>query len=117
MDLQFDATADGRPVKIVSVVDEHTGECLAGLVDAHGDALIEELDRLAGQRGFRAVLRCDKGAELACAAMNEGAGERVGRVFILPGPWRNGYIESFHGRARDECVTINILRAIARHAR
>ncbi|PXX07321.1 integrase-like protein [Mycolicibacterium moriokaense] len=70
-DFQFDATTDGRPVKIVSVVDEHTRECLGGLVDRSitGDDLIDELDRLATQRGYPVVLRCDNGPELACAAM------------------------------------------------
>ena len=33
VDFQFDATTDGRPIKIVSIVDEHTRECLGGLVE------------------------------------------------------------------------------------
>ncbi len=59
VDFQFDATTDGRPVKIVSIVDEHTRECLDGLVDRNitSDALIDELDRLAALRGYPAVLR------------------------------------------------------------
>jgi hypothetical protein len=40
------------------------------------DDLIVELDRLAALRGFPAVLRCDNGRELACAAMADWAGER-----------------------------------------
>ena len=96
-DLQFDATTDGRPIKIVSIVDEHTRECLGGLVERGitGEELIAELDRLAAERGtYPAVLRCDNGPELACAAMAEWAGEHVGLHFIPPGqPWRNGYIE------------------------
>jgi putative transposase len=36
---------------------------------------------------------------------------------ILPGqPWRNGYIESFNSRVRDECLNINIFWSLA-HAR
>jgi putative transposase len=59
------------------------------------DELIDELDRPAAQRGNPAVLRCDNGPELACAAMADWAGDRVGLAFIPPGqPWRNGYIES-----------------------
>jgi transposase InsO family protein len=71
VDFQFDATTDGRPVKIVSIVDEHTRECLGGLVERSitADDLIDELDRLAAHRGYPAVLRCDNGPELACAAM------------------------------------------------
>ena len=64
VDSQFDATTDGRPIKIVSVIDEHTRECLGGLVERSitADELIGELDRLAAQRGHPAVLRCDKRA-------------------------------------------------------
>ena len=110
VDFQFDATTDGRPVKIVSIVDEHTGECLGGLVDPSitADTLIDELDRLAAQRGYPAVLRCDNGPGLACDAMVDWAGGRVGPAFIPPGaPWRNGYIESFNSPVRDECLNIN----------
>jgi putative transposase len=54
------------------------------------------------------VLRCDNGPELACAAMAEWAEEHVGLHFIPPGqPWRNGYVESFNSRVRDECLNIN----------
>lgn len=110
-DFQFDATTDGRPVKIVSIVDEHTRECLGGLVERNitSDDLITELDRLALDRGYPAVLRCDNGPELACAAMADWAGERTDLHFIPPGqPWHNGYIESFNSRVRDECLNINM---------
>jgi putative transposase len=54
VDFQFDATTDGRPVKIVSMVDEHTRECLGGLVERSitADDLIDELDQLAAHRGY-----------------------------------------------------------------
>jgi transposase InsO family protein len=106
-DFQFDGTTDGRPIKIVSIVDEHTRECLGGLVERSvtADVLIDELDRLAAQRGYPAVQRCDNGPELACAAMADCAGDRLGLGYIPPGePWRNGYIESFNSRVRDECL-------------
>ena len=78
------------------------------------DVLIDELDRLAVARGYPAVLRCDNGPELACAAMADWAGERVGLSFIPPGePWRNGYVESFNSRVRDECLNINIFWSLA----
>lgn len=110
VDFQFDATDDGRPVKIVSIVDEHTRECLGGLVERSitADRLIDELDRIAVDRGYPAALRCDNGPEFACQAMADWASERVGLAFVPPGqPWRNGYIESFNGRLRDECLNIN----------
>ena len=67
--------------------------------------LIDELDRLAAQRGYPAVLRCDNGPELACGAMADWAAGQFGLHFIPPGePWRNGYVESFNSRIRDECL-------------
>jgi putative transposase len=116
VDFQFDATTDGRPVKIVSIIDEHTRECLGGLVERSitADVLIDELDRLAAQRGYPAVLRADNGPELACNAMADWAGQRVGLSFIPPGePWRNGYVESFNSRVRDECLNINLFWSLA----
>lgn len=60
------------------------------------------------------MLRCDNGPELACAAMADWARERVGPHFIPPGePWRNGYVESFNSRVRDECLNINIFWSLA----
>ena len=108
VDFQFDATTDGRPVKIATIVDEHTRECLGGLVERNitGDDLIDELDRLAAQRGYPAVLRCDNGPELACLAMAHWAHDRVGLHFIPPGePWRNGYVESFNSRSATSAST------------
>src|SRR6185312_7623163 len=119
VDFQFDATTDGRPIKLVSIIDEHTRECLTNLVDRSvtADVLIDELDRLALLRGYPAVLRCDNGPELACEAMTDWAGEQVGLAFIPPGePWRNGYVESFNSRVRDECLNINLFWSLA-HAR
>ena len=74
VDFQFDSITDGRPIKIVSIVDEHTRECLGGMVERSitGEHLIEKLDRLAAERGtYPAVLRCDNGPELACSAMTD----------------------------------------------
>jgi putative transposase len=107
VDFQFDSTTDGRPVKIASLIDEHTRECLGGLVQRSitGDALIDELDRLADQRGYPTVLRCNNGPELACDTMADWAAERLGLSFIAPGePCRNGYVESFNSRVRGECL-------------
>jgi putative transposase len=110
VDFQFDVTTDGRPIKIVSIVDEHTRECLGGMVDRSitGEHLIAELDSLAAERGaFPAVLRCDNGPELACSAMAEWAAGQVGLHFIPAGePLLTGYIESFNSRIRDECLNI-----------
>jgi transposase InsO family protein len=106
-----------RIVKLVPIIDEDTRECLTSLVERSvtADALIDELDRLALTRGYPAVLRCDNGPELACEAMADRAGEHVVLSFIPPGePWRNGYVESFNGRVRDECANKILNRATLR---
>src|SRR5664279_2336254 len=81
------STAPGRPIAGVSIVDEDTRECLGGLVERSvtADRLIDVLDRLATVRGYRAMLGCGSGPELACEAMADWAGERVGILFISPG--------------------------------
>ena len=111
VDFQFDVTTDGRPIKIAWIVDEHTRECLGGMVERSitAEHLIAELDRLASERGtYPAVLRCDNGPELACAAMADWSAGQVDLRFIPPGqPWRNGYVESFNSRIRDECLNIH----------
>ncbi len=64
-----------------------------GLVERSitGEDLLDELDRIAAGRSYPAVLGCDNGPELACQAMADWAGGRVGLSFIPPGePWRNG---------------------------
>jgi putative transposase len=59
------------------------------------------------------VLRCDNGPELACAAMADWAGERTGLHFIPPRqPWRNGYVESFNSRVRDD-LNMNMFWSLA----
>jgi transposase InsO family protein len=103
VDFQFDATTDGRPIKIVSIIDEHTRECLGGLVERSitGEDLLDELDRIAAGRSYPAVLRCDHGPEPACQAMADWArvtcravvhparralAQRLGRVVQQPDP-------------------------------
>ena len=109
IDFQFDSTITGKPVKILSIVDEHTRECLGGIVDYSitGLDLAEQLDVLAIDRGTPRALRMDNGPELISNAVAQWASE-TGRLFIPPGqPWRNGFIESFNGKLRDECLSIN----------
>lgn len=109
IDFQFDSTITGKPIKILSIVDEHTRECLGGIVDYSitGMDLAEQLDVLALERGMPKALRMDNGPELISKAIVDWASETE-RVFIPPGqPWRNGYVESFNGRLRDECLSVN----------
>ncbi|UTX34693.1 IS3 family transposase [Micrococcus luteus] len=110
VDFQFDADEHGRPIKICSIVDEHTRECIGGLVERSitADRLTAHLEDLVAARVAPAVLRSDNGPEFISEAMADWAGTRTGLSYIPPGsPWRNGYVESFNSRIRDECLNIN----------
>ncbi|MCT2181312.1 IS3 family transposase, partial [Kocuria sp. p3-SID1433] len=110
VDFQFDADEHGRPIKICSIVDEHTRECIGGLVERSitADRLTAHLEDLVAARRAPAVLRSDNGPEFISEAMADWAGTRTGLSYIPPGsPWRNGYVESFNSRIRDECLNIN----------
>jgi putative transposase len=106
MDFQFDTTADGRILKLLNVVDEHTRECPAIVVDRSIDAdrVVATLDRLAVERGAPAFVRFDNGPEFIAHAVADWCRfNNVGTCFIDPGsPWQNAWIESFNGRLRDE---------------
>ncbi len=119
VDFQFDADEKGRAIKICSIVDEHTRECIGGLVERSitADRLTGHLDDLVAVRGAPSVLRSDNGPEFISDAMAGWAGSRVGLFYIPPGsPWRNGYVESFNSRLRDECLNINSFYSLL-HAR
>jgi transposase InsO family protein len=117
IDFQYDSTSDGRPIKILSAVNEHTRECLGGLVERSitVDRLAAEFDLIVTRRGTAPrVLRMDNGPQMIAAALAESAGTRTGMLFIAPGqPWRNPFIESFNGRLRDEWL--NLVPVSARH--
>jgi len=105
-DFVHDRTADGRSLKWLTMADEYTRECLV----LHADASITGADvrrimaRVIGGRGAPTRIRSDNGSEFICAALVEwlpGVGAKP--IPVAPGsPWENGYIESFHSRARDE---------------
>jgi putative transposase len=107
-DFIHDRTADGRPLKWLSVVDEYTRECLVlevrrGLTAA---AVVTVLAGLVRRRGAPRHVRSDNGPEFIARAIRDWlAKEAVGALYIAPGaPWENGYAESFHSRLRDELL-------------
>ncbi len=107
-DFVFDRTHDGRPLRMLTMVDEYTRECLT--IDVARQYRSEQvLDRLAElfmERGAPTYLRSDNGSEFTATAVREWLeGVGVATLFIEPGsPWENGYIESFNGKLRDELL-------------
>jgi transposase InsO family protein len=107
-DFVFERTHDGRPIRMLTLVDEFTRECLAIDVERRLDSedVLERLEALFVSRGTPEYIRSDNGAEFTAKAVREWLG-RVGvkTLFIAPGsPWENGYIESFNGKLRDELL-------------
>ena len=111
LDFQFDETADGRVLKLLNVVDEHTREALA-IVPArkiNADATVATLDQIADARGTAPeYIRCDNGPELTANALRDWCrSSGTGSSYIEPGaPWENPYVESFNGRLRDELLAV-----------
>ncbi len=107
-DFVADRTHNGRPVKMLTIVDEHTRECLAIEVRRRIRSIdvIETLARLMIERGVPDHIRSDNGPEFTAKLVRKWlTGLDVGTLFIEPGsPWENGYVESFNGKLRDELL-------------
>jgi transposase InsO family protein len=107
-DFVHDRTADGRPLKWLSVVDEFTRECVALEVRRGMTAgvVVGILAGLVRERGAPAHVRSDNGPEFIAEAIRGWlARAGVAALYIEPGsPWENGYAESFHSRLRDELL-------------
>jgi len=107
-DILFDRLADGRPFKTLSVLDEFTRECLGILVatSIRAEDVIAFLSGILQQRIAPVFLRSDNGSEFTAEAVQTWlADKKVGPALISPGqPWKNGFIESFHDKFRDECL-------------
>ena len=114
----FDTCANGQSLKCLTVIDEFTRECLA--IDVAGSIrsgrVIEVLTRLVSVRGAPRFLRSDNGPEFVSKAILEWL-ELAGieTALIDPGkPWQNGADESFNGRFRDECLSLEWFRSRAK---
>ena len=108
MDFVRDTLADGRVIRMLTVVDDYSRQCLAIELDTSlpGTRVVRVMDRLARELGKPALLRTDNGPEFVGRALDQWAYENGVRLdFIQPGkPSQNGFIESFNGRLRDECL-------------
>ena len=101
-------THDGRTLRLLTLLDEYTRECLAIRVERRMGSLevIETLSDVMLWRGIPEHIRSDNGPEFCAQALREWLG-RIGvkTLYIQPGsPWENGYNESFNGKLRDELL-------------
>lgn len=108
MDFLTDALGSGRSFRVLTIVDDRTRECLALEADTSvpGSRVVQVLDGLVAHRGRTAVIVSDNGPEFTGRAVDQWAYRQGVRLyFIAPEkPMQNAYVESFHGKLRDECL-------------
>ncbi|MBM4160080.1 MAG: IS3 family transposase [Ignavibacteria bacterium] len=115
-DFVADRTSDGRPIRMLNIIDEYSRECLKIHIDRQVKAtdVLYELSELFVERGAPDYLRSDNGCEFTAQPIREWL-QRLGvkTLFIEPGsPWENGYIESFNGKLRDELLNGEIFDTV-----
>jgi putative transposase len=109
-------THDGRKLRLMTLIDEFTRECLAirvarrinsfGVIETMADAMLE--------RGVPEHIRSDNGAEMTAKIVRSWLAKLGTKtLYIEPGsPWENGYCESFNGKLRDECLNGEIFYSL-----
>ena len=108
MDFVSDSLSTGRRIKCLTVADDFSHECVSISVDwgISGQYVTRLLDQAAVFRGYPLAVRTDNGPEFTSRAfMGWAQAHGIRHILIEPGrPMQNGYIESFNGKFRDECL-------------
>ena len=114
LDFASDRLATGRSVRVLSVVDTFTRECIALEVDTSfaSRRVTRVLETALTQRAWPQRIRCDNGPELTSRHFLAWCIDRqIDLRHIQPGrPMQNGHVESFHGKLRDECLNTSWFR-------
>jgi putative transposase len=108
LDFVSDSLACGRRFRMLNVIDDYSRECVACIVDTSlsGRRVVRELDAIAERRGLPCMVVSDNGTELTSHAVLAWCQDTgVEWHYIAPGkPTQNGFVESFNGRLRNECL-------------
>ena len=117
IDFVSDRTADGRPIKILTVTDEHTREALATPVARRmgADDTVTTLEQIVERRGRApALIRCDNGPEFISQALRDWCRFNDSKPgYIEPGaPWQNPFVESFNGHLRRELLEMESFNSL-----
>jgi putative transposase len=111
LDFVSDTLSNGRTFRCLTVVDEFSREALAVHVaySIPATGVIEVLEQLREERGLPGVIITDNGSEFTSRAFDAWAYARGVKVdYIQPGkPMQNGFVESFNGSLRDECLNLH----------
>lgn len=112
-----DAFTDGRRFRVLAVVDDFSRECLALVTDTSlsGLRMTRELDIIIKRRGQPHTIVSDNGTEMTSMAVLKWCQETgVEWHYIAPGkPMQNGFVESFNGSFRDECLNETLFSSLA----
>lgn len=108
-DFVFDQSLSGKSLKMLTLIDEYTRECLAVEVGVsiRSEKVRAVLQRVCLEQGFPVMIRSDNGAEFIGQAVNNWLSQKgIKPLFAEPGkPWQNGKCESFNGKLRDELLS------------
>jgi putative transposase len=109
-------THDGRKIRLLTLIDEFTRECLAIRVARRIDSfgVIETMADVMLVRGIPAHIRSDNGPEMTAKIVRQWLAQVGAKtLYIEPGsPWENGYNESFNGKLRDELLNGEIFYSL-----
>ena len=109
-DFCADRTRDGRPLRMLVVVDEFTRECLSIDVGrkVKSEDVVDRLTELFVKRGLPEHIRSDNGAEFTSLRVRNWLSRLGVRTLFIEsaGPWESGYVESFNGKLRDELLNL-----------
>ena len=107
-DFVFDQSLSGKTLKMLTLIDEYSRECLAVEVGVSikSERVRQILQRVCLEKGKPELIRSDNGSEFISKAVGVWLSKNdIKPLFIEPGkPWQNGKGESFNGKLRDECL-------------
>ena len=118
LDFVSDAFTNGRRFRVLAVIDDYSRECLALVADTSlsGARVARELNAIIAKRGGKPkTIVSDNGTEFTSMAILKWCQDtKVGWHYIAPGkPMQNGFVESFNGSFRDECLNETLFSSLA----
>ena len=115
-DFVMDRTQEGRPYRMLNILDEYSRECLSIRVKRKLNSrdVMDVLSELFIQKGVPKYIRSDNGPEFIATALKDWLERlKVNTLYIEPGsPWENGYVESFNSRLRDELLNLEMFSTL-----
>ncbi|OJX05141.1 MAG: transposase [Caedibacter sp. 38-128] len=115
-DFVADRLANGKKIRLLTIIDEYTRKCLVIRVGYHltSNDILDTLSDLFIQEGIPEYIRSDNGSEFRAQVLKECLQSlNVKTAYIEPGsPWENGYNESFNGKLRDELLNGEIFYSL-----